>query len=104
MATLRSFIASPASDRPDLSLDLVDFGAALLDWADQQVAQTITAVQASDLLIVASPTYKATYKALPRVVLRRARRLRADPVGIRLGKLLPWPGSSPQDRHDRCAP
>lgn len=55
----------------DLDVDLVDFGAALLDWSDQQVAGTIAAVAASDLLIVASPTYKATYTGLLKLFLDR---------------------------------
>jgi FMN reductase len=52
-------------------VDLVDFGAALLDWQDQQVAQTIKDVAASDLLVVASPTYKATYTGLLKLFLDR---------------------------------
>ena len=57
--------------QPDLSVDLIDFGAALLDWTNQQVAETITAVAGSDLLIVASPTYKATYTGLLKLFLDR---------------------------------
>jgi FMN reductase len=65
-------VAEKLTGRPaDLSVDLVDFGAALLDWADQQVAATIAAVAASDLLIVASPTYKATYTGLLKLFLDR---------------------------------
>lgn len=65
-------VAEKLAGRPaDLSVDLVDFGAALLDWADQQVAATIAAVAASDLLIVASPTYKATYTGLLKLFLDR---------------------------------
>jgi FMN reductase len=55
----------------DLSADLVDLGAALLDWQDQQVAELVAAVAASDLLIVASPTYKATYTGLLKLFLDR---------------------------------
>ncbi len=55
----------------DLSVDLVDLGGALLDWADQQVAETIAAVRTRDLLIVASPTYKATYTGLLKLFLDR---------------------------------
>jgi FMN reductase len=56
---------------PDLSIDLVDLGAALLDWSDHGVAELIAAVQASDLLVVASPTYKATYTGLLKLFLDR---------------------------------
>lgn len=65
-------VAEKLTGRPaDLSVDLADFGAALLDWADQQVARTIAAVAESDLLIVASPTYKATYTGILKLFLDR---------------------------------
>jgi FMN reductase len=65
-------VAEKIAGRPaDLSVDLVDVGAALLDWQDQQVAQTIKDVAASDLLVVASPTYKATYTGLLKLFLDR---------------------------------
>jgi FMN reductase len=56
---------------PDLSVDLADLGAGLLDWSDPQVAETVAAVQASDLVIFASPTYKATYTGLLKLFLDR---------------------------------
>jgi len=56
---------------PDLVVDLVDFGAALLDWSDPGVAETVAAVQASELVVVASPTYKATYTGLLKLFLDR---------------------------------
>ncbi|MCW2527461.1 MAG: NADPH-dependent fmn reductase [Pseudonocardiales bacterium] len=56
---------------PDLSLDLTTFGAALLDWSDEGVKDAIAAVQNSDLIIVASPTYKATYTGLLKLFLDR---------------------------------
>ena len=56
---------------PDLAVDLVDFGPALLDWSDPGVAQAVTDLQAVDLLVVASPTYKATYTGLLKLFLDR---------------------------------
>ena len=56
---------------PDLAVDLVDFGAALLDWADTGVAAAIASVQAADVAIFASPTYKATYTGLLKLFLDR---------------------------------
>jgi len=56
---------------PDLSIDLTELGAALLDWADPEVAGLVSAVQDSDLVIVASPTYKATYTGLLKLFLDR---------------------------------
>ncbi len=65
-------VAEKIAGRPaDLSVDLADFGAALLDWAEDTVAETIKAVVASDLLVVASPTYKATYTGLLKLFLDR---------------------------------
>ena len=36
---------------PDLSIDLADLGAGLLDWSDPKVAESVDAVQASDLVL-----------------------------------------------------
>jgi FMN reductase len=55
----------------DLSIDLTDLGASLLDWSDTQVADLVTAVKSSDLVIFASPTYKATYTGLLKLFLDR---------------------------------
>lgn len=56
---------------PELSVDLADLGAALLDWSNPAVADLVAAVQASDLAVVASPTYKATYTGLLKLFLDR---------------------------------
>jgi FMN reductase len=56
---------------PDLAVDLVEFGAGLLDWKDANVAQAVADVAAADLLVVASPTYKATYTGLLKLFLDR---------------------------------
>ncbi len=56
---------------PELSVDLADLGGALLDWSDSRVAEIVAAVQASDLAVVASPTYKATYTGLLKLFLDR---------------------------------
>jgi FMN reductase len=65
-------VAEKLTGRPaDLSIDLVDFGAALLDWSDASVAQAVADIRASELVIVASPTYKATYTGLLKLFLDR---------------------------------
>lgn len=56
---------------PDRAVDLVDFGAALLDWKDAEVARAVADVQAADLLVVASPTYKGAYTGLLKLFLDR---------------------------------
>ena len=60
-----------AGRQPDLSVDLADLGAALLDWSDSRVGDILAALQASDLAIIASPTYKATYTGLLKLFLDR---------------------------------
>jgi FMN reductase len=59
------------SAEPDLVIDLADLGARLLDWSDTGIAETVEAVRGLDLLVVASPTYKATYTGLLKVFLDR---------------------------------
>jgi FMN reductase len=57
--------------QPDLSVDLADLGPSLLDWSDASIGDVVTAVQNSDLVVVASPTYKATYTGLLKLFLDR---------------------------------
>jgi FMN reductase len=57
--------------QPELTIDLTDVSPALLDWSDSSVADLVAAVRASDLVIVASPTYKATYSGLLKLFLDR---------------------------------
>ena len=49
---------------PDLSIDLTDHGVALLDWSDAAAGDLVAKVQACDLAVFASPTYKASYTGL----------------------------------------
>jgi FMN reductase len=56
---------------PDERIDLADYGAALLDWADPLVAAAKATVKASDLVVVATPTYKGTYTGLLKLFLDR---------------------------------
>lgn len=55
----------------DTSIDLVDLGAALLDGSAQPVADAIADVRVADLVVVASPTYKAAYTGLLKLFLDR---------------------------------
>jgi FMN reductase len=54
---------------PDAVIDVVDLGAGLLGWGDPKVAQAKQTVLAADLLVVASPTFKATYTGLLKLFL-----------------------------------
>jgi FMN reductase len=56
---------------PDLVLDLATFGAGLLDWSDEAVTAAVDDVRSADLVIVASPTYKASYTGLLKLFLDR---------------------------------
>lgn len=65
-------VAEKLAGQPaDLSIDLTDLGADLLDWSSTQVADLVTAVKASDLVVFACPTYKATYTGLLKLFLDR---------------------------------
>ena len=56
---------------PDLVVDLADLGARLLDWSDEEVGRLVADVGDADLVVVASPTYKATYTGLLKLFLDR---------------------------------
>jgi FMN reductase len=56
---------------PDLVVDLATLGPAVLDWQDPEVASLVDQVGSADLVVVASPTYKATYTGLLKVFLDR---------------------------------
>jgi FMN reductase len=65
-------VAERLAGRPaDLSIDLTELGPALLDWSDPEVAELVAAVQAADLVVVASPTYKGSYTGLLKLFLDR---------------------------------
>jgi FMN reductase len=65
-------VAERLAGRPaDLSIDLSDLGPALLDWADSGIAELVAAVQAANLVVVASPTYKGSYTGLLKLFLDR---------------------------------
>jgi len=55
----------------DLVVDLVGLGAALLDRNDEQVDRLVTEVGNADLVVVASPTYKASITGLLKLFLDR---------------------------------
>jgi FMN reductase len=51
------------------ALDLITLGPGLLGWGDGGVAAAVEAVRGSDLVVVASPTFKATYAGLLKLFL-----------------------------------
>jgi FMN reductase len=56
---------------PDLVVDLGTVGTGLLDWADPDVTELVKQVGDADLVVVASPTYKASYTGLLKIFLDR---------------------------------
>lgn len=65
-------VARELTGRPtDLVVDLAELGGRLLDWSDAEVPVLVEQVAAADLVVVASPTYKATYTGLLKLFLDR---------------------------------
>jgi FMN reductase len=63
-------IAEQLTGRPATEvIDVVDLGPGLLGWGDPAVAQAKEVVKSADSLIVASPTFKATYTGLLKLFL-----------------------------------
>ncbi|WP_067439138.1 NADPH-dependent FMN reductase [Nocardioides jensenii] len=54
-----------------LVVDLGSIGPALLDWSDTTVSRLVAEVSSAELVVIASPTYKATYTGLLKVFLDR---------------------------------
>lgn len=54
---------------PETVVDVVGLGAGLLGWGDEAVAAAVRTVAGSDLVVVASPTFKATYSGLLKLFL-----------------------------------
>jgi FMN reductase len=54
---------------PDIVLDLVELGPALLEFGNATVAEAIKSVQQVDIAMFASPTFKATYSGLLKLFL-----------------------------------
>ena len=54
---------------PEHVIDVVDLGPGLLGWGDPKVAEAKEIAKSAELLVVASPTYKATYTGLLKLFL-----------------------------------
>ncbi len=67
-----TYVARELSGRDaDLVVDLATLGGRLLDWQDAEVAALVEQVGAADVVVVATPTYKATYSGLLKLFLDR---------------------------------
>lgn len=56
---------------PGTVIDLATLGPAILDRSDPALVQAVLAVRSSRLVVVASPTYKATYTGLLKLFLEQ---------------------------------
>ncbi|MGH3743831.1 MAG: NAD(P)H-dependent oxidoreductase [Mycobacteriales bacterium] len=65
------FATRLAGHEPDLVVDIAGLGAGVLDPDDAAARSAVSAVLGLDVLVVASPTYKATYTGLLKVFLDR---------------------------------
>lgn len=70
-ATLADALAAVLPESKVSAVDLAVLGAQVLDPADDAAAAAVTQVLGADILVVASPTYKATYSGLLKAFLDR---------------------------------
>jgi FMN reductase len=61
--------AAGLSDPDRVLVDLAELGPRLFDWSSVEVKDAVEQVKRSDLLVIASPTYKATYTGLLKAFL-----------------------------------
>ncbi|WAC57039.1 NADPH-dependent FMN reductase [Gordonia sp. SL306] len=70
--TAATYVATQLSGaEPDVIVDLATLGAAVLDWSDDGIAALVEQVGKADLVVFASPTYKAAYTGLLKLFLDR---------------------------------
>ena len=87
LAAARHLARGLTDTEADLVVDLASLGAALLDWDDPSMDALVGEIADADLVVVASPTYKATYTGLLKLFLDRfaAGSLRGVAVPLMLG-------------------
>ena len=67
-----TYVAAELSgSEPELIVDLATLGSTILDWGDEHVNDLVTQVGQADLVVFASPTYKAAYTGLLKLFLDR---------------------------------
>jgi FMN reductase len=87
LAAARHLARGLTGSEPDLVVDLATVGPALLDWEDPAVGALVDQVADANLVVVGSPTYKATYTGLLKLFLDRfgAGQLQGVAVPLMLG-------------------
>ncbi len=58
-----------SGSEPDNVIDVATLGAGLLGWGDAAVADAVATVRGSDLVVFASPTFKASYSGVLKLFL-----------------------------------
>jgi FMN reductase len=56
--------AAGLGDAPPLTVDLAELGPQLFDWSSSGVQEAVDGIRSCALVVVASPTYKASYTGL----------------------------------------
>jgi FMN reductase len=69
--TLAGELARVIPDAAAAEIELADLGSRVLDQGDPAAAAAVTQVLAADILVIASPTYKASYSGLLKSFLDR---------------------------------
>ncbi len=65
-------VAGAVADEPErLVVDLADYATEMFDWSSSVLGALTSHVAESDLVVVASPTYKASYTGLLKAFLDR---------------------------------
>ena len=72
-------------ETPDATVDVIMLGSGLLGWGDAAVAEAVETVSSSDLVVCASPTFKATYTGVLKLFLDQF----AGDTGLRGVTVLP---------------
>lgn len=62
-------IAELTGSAPDHVVDVITLGPGLLGWGDAAVNAAVEIVASSDLVVFASPTFKATYTGVLKLFL-----------------------------------
>lgn len=69
--TLGAELARVLDSDPPVDIDLAELGAAVLDPEDERAQAAVADVLSGEVLVLASPTYKATYSGLLKAFLDR---------------------------------
>ncbi len=63
-------VAERLTGRPaDVVIDVIELGPGLLGWGDEAVVRAVADVQGASAVVVASPTYKASYTGVLKLFL-----------------------------------